>query len=62
MDSTYGGLWARFVVDQLQCNGVIAIEGGDATYFKYVPTIALYKLSPSFISDKKSGELTKDSQ
>jgi|GEM_PF-3891709 len=50
----YSRLWSKFVIDELHCNGSIALESGDNTWsgvdFYTAPTVALYKLDSSFVS------------
>lgn len=54
--SWFGGLWVRFVEDQLGCAGVIAIEAGDAEEFNSAPTTVIYNLG--VIKSQKTEVLT----
>lgn len=42
--SWFGGIWVRFVEDELRCDGVISMESGDAEHFEPAPTIVIYNL------------------
>lgn len=43
--SWFGGLWVRFVEDQLGCDGIVAMEGGDAADFQDAPSTVIYNLA-----------------